>query len=322
MMRCLRISFLAALLKPCALAYRVSVSRVKVTSPLRTSMSMKDATPSISVTVLGGTGFVGSRVCASLVGAGASVRSVSKSGRVPDWCSGESWVSEVEWIDNELTRGSREGLMEAVGSPDSVVSCVGAIGADVQSLLVGNGVANAEAAAACKRAGVKKFVFVSVASEVSDCASWTPYYMKDGYFKGKADAEAAIVGAVGAENAHFVRPSFIYGGDSFGLFPPRVNVGYGSAVEEILSKGFFGTLADVLPGLIGVAFRPPVSVDAVAAACSGCAMGTIADNVLDGTAAINAATGQPAATGLTDFLNFAKEKAGDLQAKAKELQEG
>ena len=129
----------------------------------------------------------------------------------------------------------REALLEAVGKPDAVVSCVGAIGFDMQGLLVGNGIANVEGAKAAKAAGASRFVYVSVASEVADSRGWLPNFF-GGYFDGKAQAEAAIVECFGAEGATFVRPSFIYGGDSFGLFPPRVNDAYGSGVEELLSS--------------------------------------------------------------------------------------
>ena len=88
---------------------------------------------SLKVTVLGGSGFVGSRVCKSLVAAGAQVKSVSKSGAAPSWCAGEEWVKSVDWCANELTRGSREKLCEAIGSPDTVVSTVGSVGFEYSS---------------------------------------------------------------------------------------------------------------------------------------------------------------------------------------------
>lgn len=107
--------------------------------------------------------------------------------------------------------------------------------------------------------------------------------------------------------------SFIYGGDSFGLFPPRVNNGYGSGVEELLSNGIISKVADAAPGLIKVALRPPVSVDAVAGAAAKAAVGAVSGS-LDGTLAINAAAGQPAATGLSDAMAAAKEKFSELTA--------
>ena len=77
---------------------------------------------------------------------------------------------------------------------------------------------------------------------------WLPGYFEF-YFKGKAMAEAAAAEAAGEGNAYVVKPSFIYGGDSFELFPPRVASGYGAAIEEILSNAIITKIADVLPGL-------------------------------------------------------------------------
>ena len=104
---------------------------------------------------------------------------------------------------------------------------------------------------------------------------WLPGYFEF-YFKGKAMAEAAAAEAAGEGNAYVVKPSFIYGGDSFELFPPRVASGYGAAIEEILSNAIITKIADVLPGLLKVALRPPSSVDAVAEACVRCAVGDCA----------------------------------------------
>jgi len=70
-----------------------------------------------------------------------------------------------------------------------------------------------------------------------------------------------------------VQPTFIYGGETFGINPPRVATGYGRVVEGILSAGPFQALASVAPGLIGVALDPPVNVDTVAAACVAGALG-------------------------------------------------
>lgn len=236
--------------------------------------------------------------------------SVSSSGAAPDWCAGEPWASSVEWRANDLTDGSREKLEQAIGAPDAVVSCVGTIGFDVQELLKGNGFANVEAANAASKAGVGRFVYVGVAPEVADAQGWL-YPQAKGYFDGKRQAADAIVAAFG-EGASCVNPSFIYGGEGFGLFPPRVSAGYGSCVEELLSAAPLQKLADALPGLLKVALRPPVSVDGVAAACAKAALGTADFAALDGTAAINAVAGLPPASGLTDLLGGLKEKASSL----------
>jgi len=261
--------------------------------------------------VLGGTGFVGSRVCKALATADPSVEvvSVSRTGAVPEWCKGDDWTKQVSWVKNELTRGSREKLQEAIGAPDAVVSCVGAIGFGQQALLLGNGIANVEAATAAKVVGAQRMAYVSVGSEVDASKGWLPGFF-GAYFEGKRTAEEAMAAEFG-ENACIIKPSFIYGGDNFGLLPPRVSGWYGSFIEELLSQAAFVKGADILPGLIGVALRPPVNVDAVAAACVAHALGECSETELDGTAAINAVAGLPPARGLTDAIEGIKSKLSD-----------
>eukprot|EP00978_Attheya_sp_CCMP212_P028125 scaffold96297_cov53-Attheya_sp.AAC.5 len=275
-------------------------------------MSMSSTTSNsggMAVTVVGGTGFVGSRVCQMLTAKGAKVTSVSRSGKIPDWCANEPWTKEVTWTAVDLLSSDGTSLDLGKGN-DAIVSCVGVVGTDRDELLKGNG--NANVAAFGGDTDVKRSVFVSVSSEVSglDGTFWVPEFMS-GYFEGKRMGEAAALEAVGGEASNkaciIIRPSFIYGGDSFGLFPPRVNGAYGSAVEELLSLGPFCILADLTPGLIKVALRPPSSVDAVAAACAAAALGEIDGGILDGTKAINAATNQPDPTGLTEAIDWTKE---------------
>ena len=98
----------------------------------------------LRVTVLGGNGYVGQRVCEKLVARGCDVTSISKSGKAP---SG-AWTQSVKWVANDLTRGSRQELEAAVGQPDVAVSCVGTVGFDGRGLELGNGVANVLAAEA------------------------------------------------------------------------------------------------------------------------------------------------------------------------------
>lgn len=115
-----------------------------------------------------------------------------------------------------------------------------------------------------------------------------------------------------------IKPTFIYGGTEFGLLPPRVNFEYGSGVEELLFLPPFKALADITPGLIKVALRPPVCVDSVAAACAKAALDESGSlPVLDGTEQINAYSGQPKSTGLTDALEWSKGKLGEFYEWAK-----
>lgn len=285
----------------------------------RSSVRMSEA-GGCRVTVLGGSGFVGSRVCKLLVQEGAAVTSVSKSGKPPAWATGEDWVERVVWVANDLTKGARADLEAAVGKPEAVVSCVGAVGFDGANLLNGNGKANTEAAKAVKKAGTaKRYAFVSVSSELADLDGtfWLPSWLSC-YFVGKRQAEAAMVDAVGADGVTVIRPTFIYGGPSFGLSPPRVAAGYGSAVEEVLSNGIISKIADVVPGTIKIALRPPVSADAVAGACARAALGKLDERLLDTTAKINKAAGAPAAKGFTDFVATVSAKVSELANKVKQ----
>ena len=276
------------------------------------------------MTVLGGTGFVGSRVCKVLVSKGAEVTSVSRSGSCPSWASEEEWTKEVKWVAADLLGAYTREVV--AGDCDSVVSCVGVVDLDPQVLRRGNGEANVNAFASAKRAGVGRSVYVSVASEVAACENWLPF-AKDAfsaYFDGKRSAEEAAADAVGGDATKFcvIKPTFIYGGEVFALKPPRVTAAYGSGVEEVLSLAPIQALADAAPGLIKVALRPPVSVEAVATACASAALGELAQGdatrravgVLDGTVAIKAAAGELTPTRLADGLNRGLDGLGNKLA--------
>ena len=97
-----------------------------------------------------------------------------------------------------------------------------------------------------------------------------------------------------------------------------------------LAKSLAQTLADAAPGLIKVALRPPVSVEAVATACASAALGELAEGdatrravgVLDGTVAIKAAAGELTPTRLADGLNRGLDGLGDkLADKTEQLVE-
>ena len=127
------------------------------------------------------------------------------------------------------------------------------------------------------------------------------------------------------DDVTIVRPTFIYGGESFGLFPPRVNTAYGSFIDQLLSFGLIKVLADVTPGLIKVALRPPVAVESVAGACvDGIFNNQNGVKILDTAAEINDASGQPDATGVKDAIDWtaktASEIAAWIQEKAKEIE--
>lgn len=147
---------------------------------------------------------------------------------------------------------------------------------------------------AAKKAGVGRFVYVSVASVVPDVVGKTP--LMRGYFEGKRDAEACLRENYAEGDYFIVKPSFIYGGDAFSLTPPRVTKTYGDVLAKVLGSGPVKALAAKAPGPIALTLAEPVSVEDVAGACVAGAMGTYsASNVVDGTDDIKKAAAAVAA---------------------------
>jgi len=308
------------LLPWCAWAFQATTKFSKRLNGL--AMTSDVSGTGLEVTVVGGSGFVGSKVCQSLVEKGAKVTSVSKSGKVPSfaWCD-DSWTSKVKWAASDLETADESSVDAAIGAPQCIVSCLGVIGNDPEILKKGNGATNCAAFGSAKKGGkLDRAVYVSVSAEVAACQeNWLPEFF-GGYFEGKKMAEQCALDAVDGDTSKvcFVKPTFIYGGDAFGLIPPRVTKEYGSLIEELLSLGFIKFFADITPGLIKVALRPPSSVDAVADACVSAAIaGPALGKDLDGAAAINEITNQPAATGLSEAIEFVGEKLGETYEWAK-----
>ena len=75
--------------------------------------------------------------------------------------------------------------------------------------------------------------------------------------------------------------TFIYGGDSFSVSPPRVASFYGEFIETLLSSGLVRGITNISSGFVKIALEPPVSVDSVAAAACNAATGKLNTDVLD-----------------------------------------
>lgn len=253
--------------------------------------SLGPAPDGTKVVVFGGNGFVGSRVAQQLVQSGAKVVSISRSGTLPAWADGQPWVSGVTWKKGDPTKEEFAG--DLAGSA-AVVSCIGVIGGSGESMEQGNGAVNVQAIQQAAAAGVPKMVYVSVSEAVGGAVGDFELRGKygfslKGYFKGKQQAEEALQRCF-PDAAVVLAPTFIYGGAEFGLTPPRVAQGYGSLVEKALSLPPIKSLAEgLLPGVLGLALLPPVSVDSLATAAAAAALGKVASGRLDGTESINAA---------------------------------
>ena len=234
----------------------------------------------MKVIVVGGSGFVGSRVCEKLTAAGvADVVVVSKSG-------GSSGGVKCDLSSDECVAS----LTETMRGADAVVSCVGVFKpGDDDFMREGNGAYNVRVVDAAKAAGVKRFVYVSVASIVPDAlggAESAP--VMKGYFAGKKMTEDAIANAFDDDNVCLVKPSFIFGGDTFGLNPPRVTQQYGDVLTKILGSGFVKGIAEKSPGPIALTLAEPVAVDDVAGAVAAGVLGRNASMSCDGTDEIKA----------------------------------
>ena len=243
-------------------ARRASAPRTAATSPRVVRAVASDASKApAKVVVVGGSGFVGSRVCDKLRAAGvADVVSVSKSG-------GNGGVAIDLSSDACVT-----ALTDAMKGADCVVSCVGVFKpGDDDAMREGNGTYNVRVVDAAVAAKVDRFVYVSVASIVPDAlggAESAP--VMAGYFAGKKMTEDAVANAFEDSNVCLVKPSFIFGGDAFSVNPPRVTQQYGDVLVKILGSGFVKSVAQRSPGPIALTLAEPVSVDDVAGAvCAG-----------------------------------------------------
>ena len=240
---------------------RASAPRTAATSPRVVRAVASDDKAPAKVVVVGGSGFVGSRVCDKLRAAGvADVVSVSKSG-------GNGGVA-VDLSSDACV----SALTDAMKGADCVVSCVGVFKpGDDDAMREGNGAYNVRVVDAAAAAKVDRFVYVSVASIVPDAlggAESAP--VMAGYFAGKKMTEEAVANAFEDSNVCLVKPSFIFGGDAFSVNPPRVTQQYGDVLVKILGSGFVKSVAERSPGPIALTLAEPVAVDDVAGAvCAG-----------------------------------------------------
>ena len=228
---------------------------------------------SAKVLVLGGSGFVGSEVCKKLKALGVDYVATSRDGR-----------GDTKALDftNSAVNIATEVESLAKGCT-AVISCIGAINTvDDEVVNSGTGLASLGA----KAAGVKNFVYIGVAPEVRESAKGIAFLEK--YLDGKQFSEDTIRSNFSSD-CTIIEPTFIYGGDKFGLNPPRVADGYGNLVEGLLSSSPLRAAASISPGIIKVALEPPVKVGTVASAAVSAAFG-LTQSTLDTYDKINAAS--------------------------------
>ena len=228
-----------------------------VASQAYPQVSNADEGSKSKILVLGGTGFVGSRVVQKLQDRGYSVTSTSRDGRDGTVQFDATSSADVTKQIEQLSQGCA-----------AVISCIGSIGTpNDQTVNSATGLA----AAGAKAAGVDRFVYIAVAPEVKEWAQ--DFDFVKGYMVGKSFSMDAVTSNFGS-NSVLIEPTFIHGGEKFQVNPPRVAGFYGSFIEGLLSSGPFRAATKIAPeGFIKIALEPPISVDAVASAAVAGALG-------------------------------------------------
>lgn len=195
-----------------------------------------------TVLVLGSSGMVGKEVVKRLESLNIKVVGTSSDGRAGTKPVKFSSKNVEESI--ALVSGYAKGV-------DAIISCVGSFNTP-EDFYVNQ--ATGLIAAAVKI----PVTYISVAPEVMASVEGLPILTE--YMKGKSFSNAKVIENGGS----LIQPTFIYGGENFGINPPRVTSTYGGLIESILGSGPIRGLAGVSPGLIKVALEPPVSAEAVA----------------------------------------------------------
>lgn len=265
----------------------------------RSTIAMRSAP---RVAVFGGRGFIGSRVCRTLVQAGSEVVSVSLSSAQPEWATGEPWVQQVQWF-------STDSAKKSLGQLDAAVSCVGnlrpssdwdgfwGLNWDDETLRRQNGDVTEEIAEAAQRAGARRFAYVSVSSDVAFAFGGA----LQGYIDGKKQGEAAVRRVYG-DGAVIVGPSLVYGGGRFAAA--------GKAYEAITNSGpvklqlsLLASLQQLSAAATGpweqpqdmatkVALTPPVDVDTAALAIAAGVLGSTTESFINGSVEIRQVAGE------------------------------
>ena len=151
-------------------------------------------TPPPRIAVYGGSGFIGSRVCQTLVAAGCEVVSLSRTGMPPAWAALQPWIDGVEWrkadalADADVDIGRIDGAVSCVGnvrpSPDWEPGSFFGLHWNTAAMVRENGEVTERIAAAARRAGARRFVYCSV----SRCSKWAFGGALEGYIEGKVRA--------------------------------------------------------------------------------------------------------------------------------------
>ena len=209
------------------------------------------------ILLLGSSGFLGQEI----------VKQVKDRPNVELTCTSTSGKDGTVAIDLTSPE-AEEKIAQLAEGCSGVISTVGSLSGKSQDRAIN--AATAAAARGAFTAGAKRFVAIGNSPRVRRLSKSVPF-LQD-YAQGKEESEEVIRDLFGA-NACIVQPTFVYGGDKFGVSPPRVASSVGRLAEEVLGLYPIQALSRALPDSLGVPLEAPVSVESVAAASLNVALG-------------------------------------------------
>jgi len=169
-----------------------------------------------TVVVFGGSGYVGAYASQMLAAQGYSVVSVSRKTPAEQAEKVKSILGVgLPQVDYKSLDAGKADLSGVLTGASAVISCVG-IAPGGKDQRDGNGKVNTKIADAVKAAGIERFVYIGVASEMANSPA---KFLLGDYFQGKAEAEAAVAKDFGSA-ALVLKPGIIAGGPPGELRPP------------------------------------------------------------------------------------------------------
>ena len=221
------------------------------------STSSVSSPPNSKILLLGASGFVGQEI----------VKQAKDRPNIELICTSTSGKDGTVAID--LTSPAAEvKIAELAKGCAGVISTVGSLSGTSLDREINAG--TAAAARGAFTAGIERFVAIGNNPRVRRLSK-SVAFLND-YATGKEESENVIRELFGL-NGCIVQPTFVYGGDEFGVSPTRVASSVGRLAEEVLGLYPLQALSRALPDSLGVPLEAPTSVENVASACLNVALG-------------------------------------------------
>jgi len=190
------------------------------------------------VVIFGGSGYVGAYASQFLLSQGCGVTSVSRKSPAEQVDKVKAILgTSLPGVDYQSLDATSADLTGVLKGASAVISCVG-IAPGGANMRDGNGLVNKKIADAAKSAGIERFVYIGVASEL---ANGPVKFIFGDYVKGKAEAEAAVTKDFGA-SALILKPGIIAGGPPGELRPPGPPGMTAVAVQAVAKAAAAGAL--------------------------------------------------------------------------------